>query len=77
MKVTVTCYGETTVFPSAKKAIAHFKEGMMYCDPYSSEHERYEMIVARLQSGETEVNDDLDNELMSIEEIEAMLARNF
>ena len=73
MKVKVTCYGKTTVFDSAKKAIKHFKDGMRCCDPYSSEYERYEMIVDRLQSGETTVNDELDNEPMSIEEIEAML----
>lgn len=57
MKVKVTCYGETTVFPSAKKAIAHFKKGMLWCDAYSSEYERYEMIVAKLMNGETEVDD--------------------
>lgn len=74
MKVKVTFYGETTVFSSAKKAIAYFREGMLSCDPYSSEYERYEMIVDRLQNGETTVNDELDNEPMSIEEIEAMLA---
>jgi hypothetical protein len=57
MKVKVTCYGETKIYPSAKKAIAHFREGMLCCDPYSSEYERYEMIVARLMNGEKEVDD--------------------
>lgn len=59
MKIKVTCYGKTTVFPSAKKAIEHFKMGMLCCDIYSSEYERYEMIVAKLMNGETEVDDQL------------------
>lgn len=57
MEVKVTCYGEQRVYPSAKEAIEYFKEGMLNCDPCSSEHGRYKLIVERLQEGQTEVDD--------------------
>lgn len=57
MKVKVTCYGETKIYPSAKEAIEYFKEGMLWCDPNSSEFARYATIVARLMNGDTEVDD--------------------
>jgi hypothetical protein len=56
--VTVTCYGTTQVFKSRKKAIDFFEEGMMWCDPGSSEFSRYANIVMQLKSGMTDVSDD-------------------
>ncbi len=58
MTVKVTCYRETETYPSAKAAIEHFTEGMWSCDPRSSEYRRYELIVERLQEGQTEVDDE-------------------
>ena len=55
--VTVTCYGETKVFKSKKKAIEFFEEGMMWCDPNSSEFSRYATIVMKLKCGMTNVDD--------------------
>lgn len=57
MKVKVTCYGQTKTYTTAKKAIKEFMEGMLWCDPNSSEYARYAIIVHRLMCGETEVND--------------------
>ena len=56
--IKVTCYGEVSEYKTRKEAINHFKEGMCYCDPYSSEYERYAMIVAQLEAGKTEVSDE-------------------
>lgn len=56
--VRVTCYDETEEYKSAEEAIAHFKEGMSYCDPGSSEFARYASIVAQLEAGKTEVSDE-------------------
>lgn len=56
-EVKVTCYGQTETYASAKEAIAHFTEGMLYCDPRSNEFSRYAIIVEKLQAGETEVDD--------------------
>jgi hypothetical protein len=57
MKVTVTCYGKTKIYKSRKEAIKYFKEGMKWCDPFSSEFERYAIIVMKLESGMTVVDD--------------------
>ena len=56
--VTVTCYGKKQVFKSRKKAIEFFEEGMMWCDPGSSEFSRYASIVMQLKNGMTDVTDD-------------------
>lgn len=58
-QIKVTCYNKDYFFDSRKKAIAHFKEGMMWCDPYSSEHERYEMIVDQLKNGQMVATDNI------------------
>jgi hypothetical protein len=55
--VTVTCYDKTKQYSSAKAAIEHFSEGLLYCDPESSEAERYQTIIDKLSMGETIVND--------------------
>jgi hypothetical protein len=58
-KVKVICYNEEMFFDTRKKAIAYFKEGMSYCDPYSSEYDRYAMIVQQLESGAMEATDEI------------------
>lgn len=55
--IKVTCYGQTQTYATRKKAIDDFLEAMLWCDPNSSEHQRYALIVSRLMSGETEVDD--------------------
>lgn len=57
MKVTVTCYGKTKTYKSKREAISIFKEGMKWCDPGSSEFERYAIIVMKLESGMKIVDD--------------------
>lgn len=57
MEVKVTCYGETKVYPNAQEAIDFFREGMLWCDPNSSEFSRYATIVSRLMCGDIEVSD--------------------
>jgi hypothetical protein len=58
LPVTVTCYDKTETFPSAEAAIKHFEEGLTYCDPDSSEAERYYTIIDKLEAGKTIVTDD-------------------
>lgn len=55
--VKVTCYNTTKTFPSAQAAIDHFEEGLSYCDPNSSEADRYYTIIDKLQHGLSEVDD--------------------
>ena len=55
--VTVTCYDKTEQYPSAKAAIDYFNEGLLYCDPESSEADRYQTIIDKLSMGETIVDD--------------------
>ena len=60
-QVTVTCYRQTKTITRGE-ALAFYQEGMMCCDPGSSECERYTTIVCRLMDGLTEVTDDIDAE---------------
>jgi hypothetical protein len=55
--VKVTCYDKTEEYPCALDAIEYFEEGLSYCDPQSSEAERYETVIDRLLDGQTEVTD--------------------
>lgn len=55
--VKVTCYGKEMTFKSKKEAIRYFNEGMDFCDPDSSEYERYATIVSKLLSGRNKVTD--------------------
>ena len=55
--VTVTCYRETKTYKRAD-AMAFFLEGMAWCDPSSSEHDRYAKIYTALARGETVVTDE-------------------
>jgi hypothetical protein len=55
--VKVTCYDKTEEYPSAADAMDYFREGLNYCDPDSSEAERYYTIIDRLSEGKTEVTD--------------------
>ena len=54
--VLVTCYGDTKEY-NREEAIDFFKEGMLWCDPGSSEYSRYAMIVDQLESGSTHACD--------------------
>ena len=56
--VKVTCYDKTEEYPSAAEAMDYFNEGLMYCDPDSSEAQRYNTIIDKLFLGETDVTDD-------------------
>ena len=56
--VKVTCYGKEETFKSRKEAIRYFSEGMLWCDPNSSEYERYATNVSKLQCGYDNVTDD-------------------
>lgn len=56
--VNVTCYGKTTTYQSAEEAIKHFEEGISYCDPDSSEAQRYYTIIDKLQHGLSDVDDE-------------------
>ena len=56
-QVTVTCYRKTETM-TRKEAIEKYQEGMMCCDPGSSECERYTTIYCKLMEGEREVSDE-------------------
>ena len=56
--ITVICYGQKKVFETKEDAIRFFEEGMMFCDPFSSEFARYGNIVFRLKNGEVFVVDE-------------------
>lgn len=58
MKVKTKCYKEVREWPSRQAAIDFFTEGMWSCDPGSSEYERYETIVSKLESGYDYATDD-------------------
>lgn len=70
--VKVTCYDRVKEFESAKAAIAYYEEGMCYCDPDSSEYDRYATIVDQLYSGKTEVT---DSPTYTKEELEAWFGK--
>lgn len=55
-KVRITCYRKTETM-TRKKAINYYQEGIVCCDPGSSECERYTTIVSQLLEGKTEVSD--------------------
>ena len=59
--VKVTCYDKEDTFKSREEAIKHFKTGMLYCSPGSSEFARYATIVQKLECGETVVDDNYWN----------------
>lgn len=56
-QVTVTCYRKKKTMTRGE-ALAYYQEGMMCCDPGSSECQRYTTIVCRLMDGLTEVSDE-------------------
>ena len=56
-QVRVTCYRKTETM-TRREALKFYQEGMMCCDPGSSECRRYTTIVCRLMSGATEVSDE-------------------
>jgi hypothetical protein len=56
--IKTICYGKVDYFNTAKEAIRYFEEGMCFCDPGSSEYERYATIVGKLEAGKTTASDD-------------------
>ena len=55
-KVKVTCYNRTKVY-TRKDAIKFFRDGIIACDPESSECDRYQNIYVGLLAGKMEVSD--------------------
>ena len=58
-QVTVTCYRQTEKM-TRKEAVKFYMDGMMGCDPGSSECARYTSIYFQLLDGLTEVTDEID-----------------
>ena len=56
--IKTICYGKVRCFDTAEEAIRFFEKGMMWCDPFSSEYERYATIVGKLKAGKTTASDD-------------------
>lgn len=56
-QVRVTCYRKTKTM-TRREALKFYQDGMMSCDPCSSECERYTTIVCRLMDGLTEASDE-------------------
>lgn len=56
--VLVTCYGRTEKM-GRKEAMEKFYEGMLSCDPNSSEAQRYTSIYVQLARGAKEATDTL------------------
>ena len=57
-KITVTVYGKKETFKTRKEAINCFVEAAKWCDPRSSEAQRYYNILNQLMDGETECYDE-------------------
>lgn len=57
--VVVVCYGKKHYFDTISKAVRYFEDGMMSCDPFSSEWARYGNIVLELKSGKNFVDGDV------------------
>lgn len=55
-RVTITCYRKKQVM-TRRKAIAYYEEGMMCCDPGSSECGRYTRIYLQLLDGYMQCSD--------------------
>ena len=55
-KVKVTCYRETKEMARGS-ALNFYNEAMSWCDPNSSEYDRYCSIVSQLLERKTEVDD--------------------
>jgi hypothetical protein len=56
-KVAVICYGQRREFPSRKKAMDFFKEGILCCD--GAERDRYVSIYFQLEAGATLATDEI------------------
>jgi hypothetical protein len=55
--VKVTCYGKTKEYKRSD-AIKFFREGIIACDPDSSECDRYENIYCQLMAGSIHASDE-------------------
>ena len=60
--VKTVCYKQEREWPSRRAAIAYFTEGMMSCDPGSSEYDRYATIVEKLKMGATTATDSMEED---------------
>ena len=59
--ITVTCYGETKVYESRRKATDFFLQAMLGCDPRSSEYSRYASIIEQLMVGYIHYTDESED----------------
>lgn len=57
-EITITCYGQTTVYKTKREALDFFMDCACGCDPASSEAGRYLYIIQLIQDGQTEITDD-------------------
>lgn len=55
--VDVTCGGESIHWSTREAAIKFYTDACNGCDPGSSEHSRYSLVLSRLLSGMVEVTD--------------------
>lgn len=55
--VDVTCGGESIHWSTREAAIKFYTDACNGCDPGSSEHSRYSLVVTRLLSGMVDVTD--------------------
>ena len=56
--VDVTCGGESMHWSTREAAIKFYTDACNGCDPGSSEHSRYSLVLTRLLSGMVEVTDE-------------------
>ena len=62
MKVKTRCYNQVKEWDSREDAIEFFREGMLSCDPSSSESTRYASVLIQLRAGLDYATDDLYRE---------------
>lgn len=58
--IKIKLYGDTKKFNSLAEALNYIQEAISYCDPNSSECQRYYSIYQQLKSGKTNCSDELD-----------------
>ena len=59
-KITIKLYGDTKTFNSRQEALNYIQEAISYCDPNSSECQRYYNIYQQLKSGKSSCSDELN-----------------
>ena len=58
--IKIKLYGETHTFTSLMDALNYIREAIAYCDPNSSECQRYYSIYQQLKSGSTNCSDEIN-----------------